>query len=76
MTILLDTSALYALLDEDDSCHDRAVLALDRLDSAMLLTRCYVAVDRVRFELMRRERIDTAFAFDRHFAEQGFTTIP
>lgn len=33
-------------------------------------------VDCVSFEVMRRQRIDTAFAFDRHFAEQGFATIP
>lgn len=33
-------------------------------------------VDRVSFELMRRERIDTAFAFDRDFARQGFRLVP
>ncbi len=33
-------------------------------------------VDRVSFEVMRRRRIDGAFAFDRDFADHGFTTIP
>lgn len=32
-------------------------------------------VDCVSFDLMRREGIDTAFAFDRHFDVQGFSTI-
>ena len=33
-------------------------------------------VDCVSFDAMRRLDIETAFAFDRHFAEQGFSTIP
>jgi predicted nucleic acid-binding protein len=33
-------------------------------------------VDRVSFELMRRERIEVAFAFDRDFARQGFRLVP
>jgi predicted nucleic acid-binding protein len=33
-------------------------------------------VDHVSFELMHRERIETAFAFDRDFATQGFSLIP
>lgn len=33
-------------------------------------------VDWVSFELMRREGIPTAFAFDRDFAAQGFALIP
>ena len=33
-------------------------------------------VDCVSFDLMRGEGIDTAFAFDRHFDVQGFSTIP
>jgi len=30
----------------------------------------------VSFEVMRRSRLTRAFAFDRHFAEQGFQQIP
>ena len=33
-------------------------------------------VDWTSFELMRRLGIRTAFAFDRHFAEQGFEILP
>jgi predicted nucleic acid-binding protein len=33
-------------------------------------------VDWVSFEIMRREGIDTAFAFDRDFAGQGFRVVP
>ena len=33
-------------------------------------------VDCVSFEVMRRRKIDRAFAFDGHFAEQGFATVP
>lgn len=33
-------------------------------------------VDWVSFEVMRREGIDRAFAFDRDFAAQGFETLP
>jgi len=33
-------------------------------------------VDCVTFELMRQLGIRTAFTFDRHFEEQGFTCLP
>ena len=33
-------------------------------------------VDRVSFEFMRRRRIALAFAFDEHFAQQGFALAP
>lgn len=32
-------------------------------------------VDRVSFELMRRTGIERAFAFDRHFSDQGFELL-
>jgi predicted nucleic acid-binding protein len=32
-------------------------------------------VDWVSFEMMRREQIESAFAFDQHFAEQGFELV-
>lgn len=35
-----------------------------------------VVVDRVSFDAMRRLDIETAFAFDRHLADRGFSTIP
>lgn len=33
-------------------------------------------VDCLSFAMMRRERIATAFAFDRHFSSAGFRVIP
>ncbi|HXF96085.1 MAG TPA: PIN domain-containing protein [Gemmatimonadales bacterium] len=32
--------------------------------------------DAVSFEAMRRERLDVAFAFDRHFETAGFALLP
>jgi len=32
-------------------------------------------VDAVSFVCMRRERIDRAFAFDRHFSDEGFRVV-
>jgi predicted nucleic acid-binding protein len=45
-----------------------ALLAARRRDLSL--------VDYTSFELMRRLGIRTAFAFDRHFVEQGFTCLP
>lgn len=53
----------------DKAIHGAAV-------SALLAGAKAPLVDLVSFELMRRHRIDTAFAFDRHFADQGFRTVP
>lgn len=53
--------------------------SLHRLGMASLLTagrRDLSLVDCVSFEWMRRIGVDRAFAFDAHFAEQGFTCIP
>jgi len=46
--------------------------------SALLIAgrRDLSLVDCVSFETMRRLGIDTAFAFDRDFTDQGFSTIP
>ena len=32
-------------------------------------------VDAVSFQVMRSERIDEAFAYDRHFEQEGFTVV-
>jgi predicted nucleic acid-binding protein len=46
VTVLVDTSALLALLDEDDAEHQRAATAWpDLLDDATLLTHAYVVVE-------------------------------
>jgi predicted nucleic acid-binding protein len=128
MTVFLDTSAIYALFDRDDSNHSRArtiwrkllesgagmtttnyvlveafALVQHRLGLAAaralredflpvvsiawigesthraamdaLLTsgrRTLSLVDCASFEVMRQLGIKSAFAFDRHFTEQGF----
>jgi predicted nucleic acid-binding protein len=55
----------------DPETHDAAVTALLAADA-----RRVSFVDRVSLEVMRRDRIDAAFAFDGHFAAQGFRTVP
>ncbi len=132
MKVFVDTSAFYALLDRDDSNHQRAKKRwADLLTSeTVLVTNNYVLVetfaliqnrlgmeavrgfqedilplinvefinsgvhkssvsallassrrklslvDCVSFETMRNLGIKTVFAFDPHFKEQGFDTIP
>lgn len=53
----------------DENIHAAAV-------SALLVSRGPSFVDLVSFEVMRRLRIDRAFAFDQDFAEQGFEVVP
>lgn len=53
----------------DESAHASAV-------SALLVSRGPSFVDLVSFEVMRRLRIERAFAFDHDFAEQGFELVP
>jgi predicted nucleic acid-binding protein len=55
----------------DAGLHERAV-------SAYLggLGRRASLVDRASFEMMREERIDVAFTFDRDFRREGFATVP
>jgi predicted nucleic acid-binding protein len=132
MNIFIDTSAFYALLDRDDSNHQKAkkrwvdlltseivlisnnyvliesfaliqhrlgmeairgfqadILPLINIEfinsgmhrsavSALLASsrRKLSLVDCVSFETMRNLGIKTVFAFDPHFKEQGFDTIP
>lgn len=46
MTVLVDTSALFAVLDEDDPCHLRAAsIWPELLDDVALLTHAYVVVE-------------------------------
>jgi predicted nucleic acid-binding protein len=55
MKILVDTSALYAILDEDDPHHGEAATAFSRLlDIAELVTHNYVHVEA---ELLVRRRL-------------------
>lgn len=129
--IFVDTSAVIAVLDEDQPRHRAAAKTWQQIiESEELVTTSYVLVelfalvqrrlglDAVRvldgdllplidvvwiddethrlalaavfasgrrqlslvdcasFEMMRRRGLRTAFTLDRHFAQQGFTTIP
>lgn len=132
MSVFLDTSGLYALLDGDDSNHARAAktwkLLLEQdeelvtnnyvvvesfallqnrlgMDAVVALQQRFLSLTRIAwidegihaaavaalltaprrrlslvdcasFETMRRSEIETVFAFDRHFAEQGFKQLP
>jgi predicted nucleic acid-binding protein len=129
MTVFIDTSAFYAILDRDDVNHAPAADAWVHLvrDEHALLTTNYVlletyalvqsrlgipalrafqqdvvplvqvdwvseerhnsgveaalaasrkrlsVVDCIAFQTMRENGVQTAFCFDRHYAEQGFT---
>jgi len=132
MVIYIDTSAMLAVLYEEDTNHTQAIQAwltlaqegtelvcnnyvfweafalLQRrygLEKARALQECIAPlleidwlgaeqhaeainsvltanrrnlslVDCASFETMRRLRIETAFTFDEHFKEQGFTVVP
>ncbi|MBI3361893.1 MAG: PIN domain-containing protein [Chloroflexi bacterium] len=55
----------------DESAHHAAVTAM--LTAAR---RKLSLVDCASFETMRRMGLKTAFTFDHHFREQGFTCLP
>jgi predicted nucleic acid-binding protein len=52
VSVFVDTSALYALLDSDDAGHERALLARDGILGEELVTHSYVVVETV--SLVRR----------------------
>lgn len=52
MTVFVDTSALYALLDADDDGHDRAVRGRDAIGVDNLVTHGYVVAETI--SLVRR----------------------
>ena len=47
MNVFVDTSALFALLDEDDANHAAAVEALRRLRGGTLVTHAYFVVETI-----------------------------
>ena len=55
----------------DEDIHARAVASLLAAGQRKLSL-----VDCASFEIMRTRGLRTAFAFDRDFAEQGFSTLP
>jgi uncharacterized protein len=70
-TFQSDVAPVLAVRWVDAQLHTAAVTAL-----LTARRRKLSLVDCVSFETARRSGIDTAFAFDRHFAEQGFHCLP
>lgn len=75
-TVLVDTSALLALLNatdehhSDEALHDAGLdLLLDRRKRLLSL------VDAVSFVTMRQGNVAEAFAFDPHFEQEGFSIV-
>lgn len=62
---------ILEILWVDKSVHDAALAAL-----LTARRRQLGLVDCVSFEIARRLGVKTAFAFDRHFVEQGFQCLP
>lgn len=62
-----DLAPLIDVVWVDEAIHEEALdLLLDRKDRGLSL------VDAASFAVMRRLRLDQAFAFDRHFDAEGF----
>lgn len=83
LRVFVNTSALLAVTVPSDDrsaddvhwvTHDQHHTAL----TALLVANCreLSLVDCVSFTVMREAGIDTAFAFGRHFGEQGFRVLP
>ena len=52
MSVFVDTSAIYALLDRDDAGHERALVGLGRIEGEDLVTHGYVVAETT--SLVRR----------------------
>jgi predicted nucleic acid-binding protein len=61
---------VISVLWVDSACHASAVQAL-----LTARRRSLSLVDCTSFDLMRRSGITSAFAYDRHFRDQGFTVV-
>lgn len=66
-----DVVPLLAVEWVDESAHQAGVTGV--LSAGR---KKYSIVDCVSFDIMRRLGIKSAFAFDRHFPEQGFLCVP
>jgi len=66
-----DVAPVLTIRWVDEQVHAAAVAAL-----LIARRRKLSLVDCVSFEIARRSSVEIAFAFDRHFAEQGFHCLP
>ena len=65
-----DFATLLQVVWVDSDMHERGLdLMLERPVGVIL-------VDAVSFVCIREHRIDEVFAFDRHFEQEGFQTLP
>lgn len=64
MTVFVDTSALYALLDKSDAEHDAADAAFQELRGQHLLTHAYVVVETAALTARCLGREGTDLLFD------------
>ncbi len=71
MSIFIDTSTFLSIYWMDAAADAAGVAALFAANRRKLSL-----VDCTSFQIMRQLGVDTAVAFDDHFAEQGFTCIP
>jgi predicted nucleic acid-binding protein len=66
---------------QDDPIHESVEVAADLARDAVLRwlnqfpDQRFSLIDAVSFEVMRRERLTSAFAFDRHFEVAGFELL-
>ena len=68
---LADDSRTFEMVWVDQAAHDEALAQLRRRNR-----RQVSLVDVVSFHVMRSHGVQTAFAFDPHFREEGFRVIP
>ena len=66
-----DVVPILEIVWVDEALHAAAMTAL-----LTARKRDLSLVDCLSFEVMRRAGIERAFAFDRHFSQQGFETVP
>ena len=76
MNVHADTSGLYAVMDSSDQNYTKAVRMLADVFSPGEPLANLSLMDRARFLIVRQHDIKKAFAFDRHFLEQGFACLP
>ncbi len=75
MTVFADTSGLFAALVRNDTNHDADLYSRAVRRLALRCRRRVSLVDCLSFVAMEESGIQTAFSFDRHFKDEGFTLV-